>query len=242
MNSQTTLLNLTQRSKKRSAKVCWRNLLTCLSLFSCSALSSSALAHQPVMDMAPRWDGGYGFQTRFEHFDDQNTVWLEGVYTWDKSIRATFKLPYTDGGVGDLILGLPLKKYDNNGAKTGNWSLTPSVQIPTSGDGEWDGGLSVSYSTETPSYYQLFDLYAWEDRVGLDINFGLAFPGQGSGRFALWDISALQTDDGDRVQTGPVFVYFKRNMMFRAEYKHLVYERDSDWQGGFFNIGIGFVY
>ena len=75
------------------------------------------------MDMAPRWDGGYGIQTRFEHFDDTNTVWLEGVYTWDRSIRATFKLPYHDGEMGDLILGLPLKRYFSEGALTGNWSF-----------------------------------------------------------------------------------------------------------------------
>lgn len=206
-------------------------------------VGSSALAHQPVMDMAPRWDDGYGIQTRVEHFDDVTTTWVEGVYTWDKSIRATFKLPYRHGEFGDLILGLPLKKYINDGPRTANWSVTPSVQLPTGRDGEWDTGLSLSYSSETPTFYQLYDLYTWGDRTGLDINAGFAFPSKGGGKFALWDVSVLTTDDdGDRVQTGPVFVYFRGNMMFRAEYKHLVYERDSDWSGGFFNIGIGFVY
>lgn len=213
-------------------------LLFALMLF----VSSGADAHQPVMDMAPRWGGGYGFQTRVEHFDDVTTTWVEGVYTWDKSVRATFKLPYRDGELGDLILGLPLKKYVNDGPKTANWSITPSVQLPTGDRGEWDTGVSFSYSSETPSFYQLYDLYTWGDRTGLDINAGFAFPGKGSGTFALWDVSLLTSDQGDRVQTGPVFVYFKKNMMFRAEYKHLVYERDSDWEGGFFNIGIGFVY
>ena len=226
-------------------------------------LSVHAHGHQPVMDMAPRWDGGYGIQTRVEHFNDTTTTWLEGVYTWDKSVRATFKLPYRDGRIGDLILGLPLKKYANNGAKTSNWSFTPSVQFPTGqksrrfrseddafvgatgksvGGGEWDVGASLSYSSESPTFYQLYDLYSWGDRTGLDINAGFAFPGKGSGRFALWDVSVLTSRQGDRIQTGPVFVYFKKNMMFRAEYKHLVYERDSDWSGGTFNVGIGFVY
>ena len=213
-----------------------------LIFFALSAVSITGWAHQPVMDMAPRWDGGYGIQTRFEHFDDTNTVWLEGVYTWDRSIRATFKLPHRDGEIGDLILGLPLKKYFNEGTLTGNWSFTPSVQLPTGEDGDWDVGASFSYSTESPTFYQLYDLYTWGDRTGLDINFGYAFPGKGRGQFALWDISLLESDDGDYVQTGPVYVYFHKNMMFRAEYKHLVYERDSDWTGGFFNIGIGFVY
>ena len=96
------------------------------------------------MDMAPRWDEGYGFQVRHALYgsdtlmdgEDEitnplglkryvNTSWLEGVYTFDRSIRATFKLPYIDqrrtkniggvgvrqsnSGLGDLILGLPLK-------------------------------------------------------------------------------------------------------------------------------------
>ena len=204
--------------------------------------SSTLLAHQPVMDMAPRWDGGYGIQTRVEHFDDTTTTWVEGIYTWDKSIRATFKLPYADGELGNLILGLPLKYYTNSGAFTSNWSITPQVQLPTARDGEWDTGLSLSYSSETPTFYQLYDLYSWGDRTGIDINAGFAFPGDGGGMFALWDVSALSSREGDRVQTGPVFVYFKRNMMFRAEYKHLVYEHDSNWSGGFFNVGIGFVY
>jgi len=205
-------------------------------------VSSSAYAHQPIMDMAPRWSGGYGVQTRVERFDDVTTTWVEGVYTWDKSVRATLKLPYRNGAFDDLILGLPLKKYTNNGARTSNWSVTPSVQVPTGNRGQFDTGLSVSYSTETPTFYQLYDLYTWGDRTGLDINAGFAFPGTGSGTFALWDVSALTTKHGDRIQTGPVLVYFKKNLMLRGEYKHLVYERDSDWSSGYFSLGIGLVY
>ncbi|MEM9624545.1 MAG: hypothetical protein AAF993_23090, partial [Pseudomonadota bacterium] len=181
-----------------------------LVMFGLCFCTFSVWAHQPVMDMAPRWDGGYGVQTRVEHFDDTTTTWVEGVYTWDRSIRATFKLPYRDGRVGDLILGMPLKKYINAGASTANWSITPSVQLPTGEEGEWDVGVSFSYSSETPRFYQLYDLYSWGDRTGLDINAGFAFPGRGSGMFALWDISALHSEEGDWVQTGPVFVYFKR--------------------------------
>ena len=205
-------------------------------------VSSQARAHQPVMDMAPRWAEGFGIQSRVERFDSQTTTWLEGVYTFKPSVRATFKLPYTDGQFGDLILGLPLKKYKNVGPKTSNWSVTPSVQLPTGKQGDWDLGLSVSYSSESPTFYQLYDLYTWGDLTGLDINVGFAFPGKGSGLFTLWDVSALTSDRGDRVQTGPVLVYFRKNVMLRAEYKALVYERDSNWSGGYFSLGIGFVY
>ena len=146
-------------------------------------MSSQARAHQPVMDMAPRWAEGYGIQTRVEHFSSQTTTWVEGVYTFDRSVRATFKLPYRDDAFGDLILGLPLKKYKNDGAKTSNWSVTPSVQLPTGSghNSEWDLGLSLSYSAESPTFYQLYDLYTWGDRTGLDVNVGFAIPGKGRG-------------------------------------------------------------
>jgi hypothetical protein len=101
------------------------------------------------------------------------------------------------------------KKYNNQGAKTSNWGITPSLQLPTGDRGSWDAGLSISYSSDPPTFYQLYDLYSWGDRTGLDINVGFAFPGKGSGIFTLWDVSALTSDDGDSVQTGPVFVYFK---------------------------------
>lgn len=199
-------------------------------------------AHQPVMDMAPRWADGYGIQTRIEQFDSTTTTWVEGVYTFKPWVRMTFKLPHANGELGDLILGIPLKKYQNEGPKTSNWGITPSVKLPTGDQRDWDLGLSVSYSAETPSFYQFYDLYAWDDRVGLDINVGFAFPGKGSGMFALWDVSALTSDEGDRIQTGPVFVYFKKNFMFRAEHKTLVYERDSDWSGSYFSVAVGLVY
>lgn len=201
-----------------------------------------AYAHQPVMDMAPRWAGGYGIQTRVEHFDSQTTTWIEGVYTFRAAVRATFKLPHVDGEFGDLVLGLPLKRYVNDGARTSNWSITPSLRLPTGRQGKSDLGLSVSYSAESPRFYQLYDLYAWDDRVGLDINAGFAFPGKGGGMFALWDVSAIKTRDADRVLSGPVFVWFRRNVMFRAEYKTPVYEHGRKAADDFFNVGVGIVF
>lgn len=145
------------------------------------------------MDMASRWADGYGIQTRLEHFDSDTTTWVEGVYTWNRSIRATFKLPFRDGELGDAILGLLVKRYTNAGRSTSNWSITPSVQLPTGDEGDWD-------------------------------------------------FSVLTSDEGDRVQSGPVFVYFKRNLMSRTEYRTRVGERDSAWSGGYYSLGIGIVY
>jgi hypothetical protein len=284
-----------------------------LYLFLIFLFSSSVLAHQPVMDMAPRWEEGYGFQIRYENYgsDDLvdgeskianplglkrfiNKVLLEGVYTFNRSIRATFKLPYIDqnrtkningvgvrqsnNGLGDLILGLPLKHYRNKKAFTDNFSFTPSIRIPTGSssgdfpisDGSVDWGLSFSHSSESPKYYTLIDLFYWfnaegkngmneGDKLGLDINLGyhpFHSDKTNSGVFTMWDITARYNDDpssetltvasgGQQVQMGPVLVLYKDNLMFRAEYKHLMYEKTSgisNSRGSEFLIGIGITF
>ena len=284
-----------------------------LFLFSVWICSFSVSAHQPVMDMAPRWSEGYGFQVRYEHYGSDDlmdgdseisnplglerfvdTVWLEGVYTFDRSIRATFKLPYVDqlrtkniagvgvrqskSGLGDLVLGLPLKHYRNKRAFTDNFSFTPSIRVPTGSssgdfpisDGSVDLGLSFSYSSETPKYYTLIDLFYWlntegengmheGDELGLDINLGYHpyhSNETNSGVFVMWDVVARYNDDpnnatlttasgGQRLQMGPVLVLYKDNIMFRAEYKHLMYEKTSGISNSrgpeiFISLGITF--
>jgi len=42
-------------------------LIFVISLFS-NFFVISTYAHQPVMDMAPRWEEGYGFQLRHDRF------------------------------------------------------------------------------------------------------------------------------------------------------------------------------
>ncbi len=206
-------------------------------------LSASALAHQPIMDMAPRWNNGYGVQTRVEHFNSKTTAWLEGVYTFKPAVRMTLKIPYEDSEIGNAIFAVPLKRYFNEGAFTSNWSITPSVRMPTGKGNDWDAGLSLSYSSETPGFYQLYDLYTLDDKVGLDINVGRVFPdGKGSAWFALWDITAVDSDSGQRVLTGPVAVYFRQNLVLRAEYKLPAYDHDNDWKGNYISFGVGLVY
>ena len=90
--------------------------------------STAALAHQPVVDMAPRWNGGYGFQTRVEHANSDTITWLEGVYTFKPALRMTLKIPYGGDGLGHSIFAVPLKKYKNAARYTSNWGLTPSVR------------------------------------------------------------------------------------------------------------------
>jgi len=159
-------------------------------------------AHQPVMDMAPRWMGGFGAQLRVAHQvedklertgnsvsnpnnlkREKTTTWYEGVYTYRRGLRFTVKVPYIDknekvmkdglvqnlsaSGFGDVILGLPLKYYFNRAGYTGNWSLTPSLFLPTGpesselplGRGDAGYGLSLSFSFEAFQIYTLFDLF-----------------------------------------------------------------------------------
>jgi len=232
-------------SRRRSG--CWGAVL----LF--SLFSLPALAHQPVMDMAPRWKDGWGFQVRQEHASSDklldgdseianpvgrkktaDTTWLEGVYTFRREVRLTVKVPYADhsrtvvrdgvpvtergSGLGDIIVGLPLKRYTNEASATSNIALTPSIRLPTGstsdawpvGDGSTDLGLSLSASWEKFHLYQYYDLFFWKngkgdrgirqgDEIGFDANIGW-HPYHdnlsNSGLFVMLDISARHEQRG----------------------------------------------
>jgi hypothetical protein len=176
------------------------------------------------MDMAPRWGGGYGFQVRNEWQSSDklldgdsevsnpngqkrriNSSWLEGVYTFKRELRTTFKLPWIDqsrvtgtgtkqkeSSLGDLILGLQLKRYWNFEDGTINIGFTPSLRLPTgktsgdypTGDGSTDAGLSFAFSIEKAHIYHFYDLFYWlnnkgdrgiheGDELGFDGNIGI---------------------------------------------------------------------
>ena len=77
----------------------------------------AARAHQPVMDMTPRWEEGFGVQLRREVLHSKRvltgsqrapnpqaqarerhieTTWLEGVYTFRREVRVTVKVPWVE--------------------------------------------------------------------------------------------------------------------------------------------------
>lgn len=213
----------------------------------------SVSAHQPVMDMAPRWKQGYGFQIRSESFRSDNlmrggseienpfglgkqvtTTWIEGIYTFRREVRLSVKIPYTDQsrrvlngskpieqngrGLGDVIVGLPLKRYTNNKASTNNVAVTPSIRLPTGSrsddfpvsDGSVDFGLSFSASFEKAAVYQYYDLFFWKNgdgdhgieqgnEIGFDANVGWHpyhnnFKNQGI--FVMLDLSVRYEERG----------------------------------------------
>jgi hypothetical protein len=173
-------------------------LFGCVGWASCStfffALAGHLAADQPIFNEMPRWDDGWGYQFIYEYRTEDDllleddtvasgfgeeveVLHLEGVYTWDKSIRMTVKIPFLldayrefpdgaggkrvqrDEGIGDATVALPLKKYFNLDGRSGSWTLAPQVRIPLSGDdeyevydGEWGTGIGFGYETETFDY------------------------------------------------------------------------------------------
>lgn len=216
-------------------------------------LSLPALAHQPVMDMAPRWKGGWGYRLRQEHYGSNELLsgdagvdnplgreksvdltWLEGIYTFRREVRLSVKIPYVDhsrtvvrdgapvtesgSGLGDIIIGLPLKRYTNEASATSNIAVTPNVRLPTGdtsdaypvGDGSTDLGISFSASWEKADLYQYYDLFYWKngegdrgieqgDEIGFDANIGW-HPYHdnlsNSGVFVMLDLSARHEERG----------------------------------------------
>ena len=168
-----------------------KNTILVLSL----SLTSMVSADQPIFNKLPRWSDGYGVQfvEEYRHerdlllgdekvgeglSEDVHILHIEGVYTWERWIRLTVKIPYilhaereildendnvqreTDQGLGDITLALPLKKYFNLDGRSGSWTLAPQLRIPTAGtdsyeigDGEWGAGLFMGYETETVNWF-----------------------------------------------------------------------------------------
>ncbi|MEC8649717.1 MAG: hypothetical protein VXX82_02165, partial [Verrucomicrobiota bacterium] len=167
---------------------------------------SPLLGDQPIMNMMPRWDGGYGVQVLAEtihrsdlklrdvvvgkgYSENIQLLHLQGVYTWDRSVRFTFKLPYVvsakrevlginnekvvqhNQDIGDLTLALPLKQYFNLSTRSGNWSIVPQIIIPLgAADNEhnysvanriWGSGISLGYETETYHWFFAASVSAW---------------------------------------------------------------------------------
>jgi len=151
-------------------------------------LYSVAHAEQPIFGEMPRWDGGYGVQViqlyRDQEIRDevQETTFersvhftrIDGVYTWDKSIRLTGKLRIIDAvtqsgqtrdglrGVSALTLALPLKEYFNLDGRSGSFTIAPQIFMPFKGAGmgidspfyqAGRAGASIGYETESYHYH-----------------------------------------------------------------------------------------
>ena len=100
---------------RRTSPARFRHGVWVATLFLVAYIASpgTSAAHQPVMDMAPRWAEGFGFQIRNEYRSTDkvlrgkrrvsnpggreqsvNTTWLEGIYTFSREVRVTLKVPF----------------------------------------------------------------------------------------------------------------------------------------------------
>jgi len=99
---------------------------------SMTSINPMVWAHQPVMDMAPRWEDGSGAQVRHEwrssdtlkdgdsEIDNPlgrrrrvDTTWIEGIYTVKRELRFSFKLPWVDQSRVVVRNGVPIQQADS---------------------------------------------------------------------------------------------------------------------------------
>ena len=123
------------------------SLLSILLVTLASLVCIEAQAEQPIFDEMPRWNDGYGLQILQEFvqkpvfldgsdaipgdFDESRQILhQQGVYTWEKAIRLTAKVPFLlkgrrsspDGdeqeraSIGDVKLTLPSKSTSTSTA------------------------------------------------------------------------------------------------------------------------------
>lgn len=259
-----------------------------------SAWMSSLYGDQPIMNMMPRWDEGYGYQLLYDSIhrgklfqedrvldanrsEDIRLLHLQGVYTWDRSIRMTVKIPYAleaerenlDGsidsydGLGDVTLALPLKRYFNLDGRSGSWTLTPQLVIPTdsydANAGAYDvfsrrfgSGLFAGYETETYKWFFALGASYWVYEKDKPEVFKANIEGGINPTDAtqlLLEIDYRHEDDGAGSFTvGPSF-YYRQNLHthWRIELKKDFRESVGRGRIDYANetkvsVGVGFVF
>ena len=166
---------------------------------------------------------------------------LEGVYTWDKSIRMTVKQPFVLSAVrqtasgeertrqtlGDLTLALPLKDYFNLDGKSGSWTLAPQLVVP-GGPREkynvfrrnWGMGLSLGYEAETYETILGVGTTAWTylgDRAPtIAVNTTVGFNYRAlwsSGHIKLKTQTLFDRDDSFTFSIGPTLFYHVTDLL-----------------------------
>ncbi len=246
-------------------------------------------ADQPIMNMMPRWDGGFGWQVLYEIIErsklmqgsvlvDTNKsetidlVHLQGVYTWDRSIRMTIKIPYVlsarrenldgtierDQGLGDIKVALPLKRYFNLDGRSGSWTLAPQVVIPTRKSDQydvhshvWGSGVSLGYETETYDWFFASGASYWiyekePDHIVINLDLGINL--YDTMQILLENDYHYENDGACRLSVGPS-IYFRQNLLthWRVDFKKDYFVSGGKTQLDHvdetkISLGVGFVY
>lgn len=230
-------------------------------------------ADQPIMNEVPRWDGGYGIQVfqEFRWSDElklgknklanpngldykKQMTHIEGVYTWTKWIRATFKIPIVSQerkildannqvveesgtGLGDVKLALSLRKYVNKRKFSGHLGITPQIRLAGEdkhsfqiSDGSTDPGISFSGERETAFTKFAFDFTYWfEQEKNIKDEWSIDLTGgwnfHDSGALLL-ESEWVTHKENRWWGLGPtLFWNFNDTLMSRVEYKFSIQEK-----------------
>jgi len=216
---------------KAAIFVCGLGVLLC---------SMPVSAEQPVFGEMPRWAGGWGVQAQHEarRNGDEDSQWLhvDGVYTWERWIRVTAKVPFRlddNPGLGTPTLALPLKRYFNLDGRSGSWTIAPQwfVPIATSSANARMEQMKLSVGYETEAYRTHIATSAgilrrtdglWEGHlhVGTGINLHSK---TSSGHIKLKARLRLRSDGGYSARIGPtVYWRFSDRWHGQLAYKHSV--------------------
>jgi hypothetical protein len=222
----------------------------------------SSRGEQPIFNEMPRWDGGWGFQfiQEYRHerdllsgntvvgpgfSEDIHLLHLEGVYTWDKSIRLTFKLPYVLDARREL-LGIGGSKFVQHDEGFGDDAYAVY-------DHQWGNGLSLGYETETYRFKFGVGATGWvfygDDEAELtgNIEVGYNLRGLGSNGHIKWSNRFHYEDDGAfTISTGPVLYWrFTDTIHGQIDWLHDLSDRQGlldHGNGNAVRVGVGFVF
>ena len=144
--------------------------------------------------------------------------------------------------------------------RSGSWTLAPQLRVPTAGnsdyeigDGEWGGGLSIGYETETTDWFigVVATVWVFEDdepfEVSASLDVGKNVFGFGSSGQVTWETDFKWEDDGSYLlKAGPAIYWkFTDTVHFRAEWKHDFYDKRAvldHGNGNTFKVSVGFVF
>jgi len=170
------------------------------------------------------------------------------------------KVVQHDSGLGDLTIALPLKKYFNLAARSGNWTVAPQVRIPLgnkSGDYEvadrvWGAGLSAGYETETYNWFFATGVSAWtfEKDEPAELSYSLDLGWNALDHMQILIETDVKWDDDDAfwVSSGPAIYWrWSDHVHSRIEWKHDFVSKVSSHEpdhgnGDRVSVGVGFVF
>lgn len=168
-------------------------------------------AHQPVMDMAPRWEGGWGFQVRNEYRSSDelrsgdsevsnpqgrertvNTIWLEGVYTFKRGLRLTGKVPWVQQNRVSVVNDAPVKQ---SGSGIGDSILGLQLKHYYNREGS-TGNFGLTPSVRIPTGSTNGDFPVGDG--SWDVGISASFSAEMSSLYQFYDVFYWHNTEGNR--------------------------------------------